>query len=63
MKIPDDIADLISTIFENETDVDLWLVSPLRALSGATPVEKLKTGDGTSEVRSILHKIKSGGFP
>ena len=62
-KIPDDIAHLLSTTFKNDIDIDFWLVTPLRALNGATPIAKLKTDEGISEVRAILHKIKNGEFP
>lgn len=60
--IPDDIAQLVSSIFDNAVEAELWLSSPIRALNGVTPIEILKTDEGEDEVRAVLNKIESGEF-
>jgi uncharacterized protein (DUF2384 family) len=62
LNIPNDIAQLASTVFGDAVKVEQWLNTPIRALSGDTPIARLKTDDA-DEVRTILHKIKSGEFP
>ena len=60
--IPDDIAQLLSSIFDNAVQAELWLSSPIHALNDDTPIERLKTSAGAYEIIAILNKIKGGEF-
>lgn len=60
--LPDDIAQLAISIFGNAVKVELWLNTPIHALNGDTPIERLKIGDGENDVRAVLNKIESGEF-
>jgi uncharacterized protein (DUF2384 family) len=62
LNIPNDIAQLASSVFGDPVKVEQWLNAPIHALRGDTPIARLKTGDA-DEVRTILHKIKNGEFP
>ena len=50
------------TVFVNSSKAELWLNTPLNALSGDTPVARLRTDHGIKEVVDVLRKIESGEF-
>lgn len=62
LSIPYDIMQLTNTIFDNALQIELWLNTPIQALNGDTPINRLKTGDGADEIRAILNKIENGEF-
>lgn len=62
IQIPNEIAELTATVFANSAEAELWLNTPLNALSGDTPMARLRTDHGVKEVTDVLRKIESGEF-
>jgi len=60
--VPDNIVQLANKIFGNHDKVELWLSTPISALNGNTPISRVNTDEGVSEVLAILRKIEKGEF-
>lgn len=59
------IAQVIAsatTVFDSRPKAIQWLQSPLPALAGATPLDKLGTEIGTSRVHELLSAIEYGVY-
>jgi len=62
LNIPDDIAELIISIFGTSEKGELWLNTPINAFNYEPPIYRLNTCKGIKEIKVILNKIASGEF-
>ena len=56
------VIDKALEIFEDETNMKLWLQSPLQSLGGLTPLSFLDTGFGVQLVLETLGRIAYGVY-
>lgn len=56
------IATEADRVFANPKKADLWLRTPLKSLSGQTPLSLLKSEEGALVVEEILGQIDYGIF-
>lgn len=49
-------------VFGDKEKAVLWFETPIRALSGDTPMSRLDTEVGRQQIHEIINKIKYGGF-
>jgi len=56
----DSVIEHAVDVFGDKEEALRWLGTPVRALSGATPISRLSTLDGQREVRVLLARLEHG---
>lgn len=59
----EDIVVLVSELFDGDLDNAVnWLLSPIVALNGDAPVDRLHSDKGREELKTIIGRIEYGVF-